>query len=77
LWEKQKGICPYTGLKMVLQGNQLKNTDLPNTTSVDRIDSSKGYVEENVELVCISVNLSKGSFSKDTMLEFYNQIKNV
>jgi hypothetical protein len=74
LWEKQKGICPYTKIKMVLQGSQLKNEDVPNTASVDRIDYKKGYVMGNVELVCVAVNLAKSCFSKDCMLEFFNQI---
>jgi hypothetical protein len=37
------------------------------TVSVDRIDSSKGYVPGNVQLVCKWVNLAKQDYSNDDM----------
>jgi hypothetical protein len=52
-WETQMGICAYTGIKM---------TTLPNTpysVSVERINSSIGYTENNTILVCNAINKMK------------------
>ena len=54
LWEKQNGICPYTGFKMDLPETTLSHSSFKSLkkSSLDRIDSSKGYVKGNVEFVC-------------------------
>jgi hypothetical protein len=51
--EGQGGKCHYTGLPLVLEANSQK------TISLDRIDSSRGYVPSNVVLCCTFVNLAK------------------
>lgn len=61
LWESQKGCCALTGIPMVHVFNSMK------TISVDRIDSSKGYVPGNVQLVCKWVNLAKQDGSNKEM----------
>jgi hypothetical protein len=40
-----------------------------NTASLDRIDSSKGYIEENVQWVHKMVNMSKQSYSQEEFIE--------
>ena len=42
LWNKQNGICPYTGIKMELPSTTKVYSDLhlPHKASLDRIDSS-------------------------------------
>ncbi len=76
LWQKQDGTCPYTGIKMELPHNtqsfHIKGT--PCKASLDRIDSSKGYVRGNVEFVCLAVNYAKNGFSKEQMLEFFSRV---
>ena len=76
LWDQQKGICPYTGIKMILPENSQKyyKTRSPKRASLDRIDSSKGYVEGNVEFVCLTINLAKNSFTREEMKEFLTEI---
>lgn len=37
----------------------------PWAPSVDRIDSSFGYVEDNVQLVCVAANFAKGEWSEN------------
>jgi hypothetical protein len=75
LWETQNGICPYTNYKMELpvntQDHHIKGS--PKKASLDRIDSSKGYIEGNVEFVCLSVNLAKNGFSRDQMMKFFKR----
>ena len=44
----------------------------PNTMSVDRIDSSKGYVEGNVQLVCQFVNRGKNDTDNQKIVEFFD-----
>lgn len=77
LWNKQDGICPYTGIKMELPrttaDEHIKKT--PTKASLDQIIPSKGYIKGNVEFVCYSVNVAKNDFSKQQMINFINQIK--
>lgn len=78
LWKSQKGICPYTNLKMTLPYHRVKgfrNKENPCRASLDRIDSSQGYVEGNVEFVCLAVNLAKNTFSKKRMIDFFKRIR--
>ena len=78
LWDKQGGRCIYTNIEMNFSclSTLRKNVIIqPNTVSVDRIDSSKGYIQGNVELVCLCINYAKNSFSKDEMLDFIKKIK--
>jgi len=69
LWFEQKAICPYSKRNMTL--DESENTS-PSTASLDRIDSSKGYIKGNVEFVCLSVNFAKSDFTKNQILEFFD-----
>lgn len=78
IWDKQGGKCPYTGLELKIprntQGHNIK-TDSLMKASLDRVDSGKGYVQGNVEFVCIGINLLKRDFSKDQVVNFLSQIQ--
>jgi hypothetical protein len=58
VWGKQNGLCAYTKLPLTSESHQL------NTASLDRIDSCKGYVEDNIQLVCVSINEMKLDYSE-------------
>lgn len=76
LWDTQRGICPYTGIKMLLPkctSDSFKIHSLKKA-SLDRIDSSKGYIEGNVEFVCTAINYAKNSFTREEMKEFLSEI---
>jgi hypothetical protein len=78
VWDKQNGICPYTGIKMEL-GRTSGDEDIkktPTKASLDRIDPNIGYVIDNVEFVCYCVNVMKNDFTKEEMINFINLIKN-
>jgi hypothetical protein len=79
LWEKQNGICPYTGYRMELpeKTEGFYHSGGPTRASLDRIDSSQGYMIGNVEFVCLSVNLAKKSFSREQMLDFFGKTNSV
>jgi hypothetical protein len=50
--------CSVTGLKMNLECHSRKKAN-PFKCSIDRIDSSKGYIQDNVRFVCWAVNQMK------------------
>lgn len=70
-WNLQKGICPYSGISMILKTNK-KSKAILNQASLDRIDSSKGYIKNNIEFVCLGINYLKSTFTKLEVLEFLN-----
>lgn len=73
LWEEQNGICALSGLPMIPR--ILQDRSQPSSASLDRIDSSKGYIKGNVQFVCCSINLAKKDYSQSQILEFIEQIK--
>ena len=75
LWEKQNGICPYTGISMKLGKVRDGRIFLPDWASLDRIDSSKGYEPGNVQFVCLFINYGKNGFSHEKVVEFLSKIK--
>ena len=76
-WDAQKGKCPYTGYTLQFPSastHYKKRISSPYFASLDRIDSSKGYVQGNVEFVCLAVNYAKNGFSKEQMIEFFRLV---
>ena len=58
---------------MVLPRNTLAwetQTEDPWKPSLDRIDSSKGYLKGNVRFVTVMANLAKGTFSDAELVRF-------
>jgi len=72
-WEKQKGICPYTGWRMTnapCQSPEKKIERTPNRASLDRIDSNKGYTVDNIQFVSLMAQYAKNSFSEEELFTF-------
>jgi hypothetical protein len=59
LWEDQQGKCPITGVELQLKQSYNKNYQ----ASLDRIDSSKGYIKGNIQWVHKHVNKMKSNKS--------------
>lgn len=61
-FEKQNGICIYTGQQLILP---TKFQDLPqnNIASIDRIDSKLGYIPGNIQFVTKQINFAKQTLS--------------
>ena len=57
-------VCYYTGIKLTLKSN------LENSISLDRIDSSKEYTEDNVVFCCKDINRMKRDFDKNKFFTF-------
>lgn len=70
LYEKQNGRCAITNIEMTT----IFNTHT--TISVDRIESSVGYIPGNIQLVCVAINLAKHHLSQESIIEFVEMIKN-
>lgn len=62
IWDQQKGICPYTGLKLKLPTG-CNHDNVWYRASLDRIDSSKGYVIGNIQFVSTPINYMKNIMS--------------
>lgn len=76
-WEKQNGICPYTGFKLILPENSNVNEiDFFHRASLDRIDSSLGYVKGNIQFISTPINLMKQTQSDVSVKKFLKEISN-
>lgn len=75
LYEKQKGLCHYTGEKLVLKAfigkaNTRGNFDeFKNFCTLDRIDNTKGYVPGNIFLTTFKVNIARGQLTYEEFLK--------
>jgi hypothetical protein len=75
-WELQKGTCPYS--KMLLELPVYNKKTHPSIrASLDRIDSSKGYIKGNIQFVSTLINFMKSNLSHYETLDFIdNLVKN-
>lgn len=62
-WQKQNGICPYSGIKLNIATYTKNHKNPIYTASVDRIDSSKGYIPGNIQFVSTCLNYLKSTLS--------------
>jgi len=62
LWNQQQEICNLSKIKMDQEVNS------PNRVSIDRIDSSLGYIKGNIQLVTGDVNKSKLDMDQDRFI---------
>lgn len=71
LWKRQKGICPYSKKKMILPmfARALRNSPL--CASLDRINPSKGYTQDNVQFTTQFVNLGKCKYNSREIMKFF------
>ena len=76
LWDKQKGTCPYTRVKLYVAKRDSKNNDHRYLASLDRIDSSKGYIKGNVQFVSTSINYMKNNRTDKQTKDFIKEIVN-
>lgn len=62
VFDIQNGRCKYTNLPLTTEANKI------NTMSIDRIDNTKGYTGDNVQLVCHVVNIMKNKHTEDQFI---------
>ena len=73
LYNGQEGMCNLSGIRMTIIGER-GSEDYWKSISLDRIDSSKGYVEGNVQLVCTGVNYMKKDMSDEMFISFCKKV---
>ena len=69
MYTVQEGKCALSGLPI-----GWAEVGSLHTASIDRIDSSKGYLKENVQLLHKDVNMMKQSFSQEYFIEMCSSI---
>ncbi len=67
LWREQKGRCAVSGLSFTEEWKGESFVKTPFGPSLDRIDSSKGYMQENVRLVCMAANFALNQWGDDIL----------
>jgi hypothetical protein len=77
-WDKQNGICPYTGWKMKTAECQTREKikKTPDRASLDRIDSKKGYIKGNVQFVSLISQYAKNDWNGEVIFEFASAVRN-
>lgn len=56
--------CPYLGIPLTFFGEKKQ------APSIDRIDSTKGYTKENIQVISRLANSMKTNATKEEMLAF-------
>jgi hypothetical protein len=72
LYESQDGLCYWLGVQL---GDETLPNRHPLKPSLDRLDSSKGYIVGNVVLSCTFANLGKSDNSPETTKDFIELLK--
>jgi hypothetical protein len=73
LWNKQNGKCIYTNIDMILPHGVKRGTSF--TASLDRIDSSMGYMKGNVQFTLTAINYMKNDMTHEQTIDLINLIK--
>ena len=73
IYNEQQGKCALTG-RPIPFGFGLHSNKVPHMASLDRIDSSKGYILENIQWVHKDVNWAKRTLSQKEFIELCNEV---
>lgn len=60
-------ICPVLGIKLERRKGYGSN---PNSPSIDRIDNSKGYTKDNIQIMSKRANSMKSDATPEELLKF-------
>jgi hypothetical protein len=69
LWIKQNKKCNLSGLDISFLNLKINSYDLVCTASLDRIDSKRGYLKDNIQLVHKDVNMMKKEYDQDYFIK--------
>lgn len=76
LWNKQKGICIYSGIQLYLNTNTHSVRNPIYKASLDRVNSNLGYIRGNLQWVSSSINLMKNTLSNEDTIFLCKSIAN-
>jgi len=74
IWEQQEGKCSYLGIKLNLNSYGKIKKDPITSASLDRIDSSKGYVKGNIQWISRAINYMKNDMSEKEVQQIFDLI---
>lgn len=79
IWIKQKGRCVVGGNLLSLKkgGKWPPGTRTWDKASIDRIDNSKLYTEDNIQFLSLSMNYAKNRDEMEGFCEFIKQISKI
>jgi hypothetical protein len=71
------GYCPRTGLEFRIEdkGSNYSNRH-PQTPSIDKIDPTKGYTKDNIQVVCWWYNSAKARYTDEQVLQLCMSVIN-
>jgi len=69
--DSQNSKCPYSGIEITFPASA---RDSSFTASLDRIDSTKGYIEDNVQWVDKRINSMKNDMSEQEFVELCDKV---
>ena len=67
--KEQDGKCAMTGVELLSSRTNTRINSHPHTVTVDRIDSTKGYTKDNVQIVSYIYNCAKNNWSHDDVIQ--------
>lgn len=74
LWELQNHKCALTGLELIMKAKSKKDLAWSNSASLDRKNSSLGYIVGNVRWVHPIINIMKNQFTDEVFLEMCKNV---
>ena len=72
IFDEQNGLCAISGEKLTFVKSGAINKRTYTNASIDRIDNSKGYVKNNIQIVSVRMNMWKSDLS---LTKFKNLVK--
>jgi|688.fasta_scaffold374013_2 hypothetical protein len=65
-------VCPVLGIKINYEGNKGQRGFVNDSPSIDRLDSSLGYVKGNVKIICWRANRVKSDATVEELRAILN-----
>jgi hypothetical protein len=76
IWEEQKGICPFSGVELILNGYNSISKDQRYSASLDRIDSKNpNYTPKNCRIVTWQFNNMRGAYSDEEFIRVAKKLE--
>lgn len=76
IYEQQKGICALSGIELIMdrQFGHNRGPKKKQTASLDRIDSTQGYVTGNIQWVHFLLNRMKSNLQENEFIDWCKKV---